>query len=154
MKIIFGSIAVACAVYSHFNKWTYPDNYRLIVTCVAIYGVCACVLQVSNFFLEGSNFYCGKMSAKVKRVKKDVYTSDALYLASILSDKDGSSIYKLTITSQVRGKTKNETVLSKGYENYLTAEGNFLVDAFRKDLREKLAKFHSAVKKNASKKKN
>lgn len=157
MKIIFGSIAVACAVYSHFNKWTYPDNYRLIVTCVAIYGVCALILQVSNYFLEGSNFYCGKIAAKVKRVRKETsYTSDTLYLSSVLSDKHGSSIYKLSITSQVRGTSdkKNEVVLAKGYENYLTSEGNFLVDTFRKDFRDSLNKFHTSVKKSASKKNN
>ncbi len=145
-KIVFGTISVIAAVYSHFNPYTFPENRMLIIVCVAIYGVCASIMNAVQFIFEGSSFYNGVLTAKKRLVKKDA--ARRVWLTSTISDKQGSSTYRITLSDGARQRSLAE--MSNGYENYLTENGTFLSHRFQADMKKALAKFHSA----AGKKKN
>lgn len=145
IKIVAGTIAVAAALYSHFNPYEFPGNRNLVLGCVLIYGFCIGSINLSAYIWDANAVYVGKIAPKAKRVAKSKLP-DKVWVDTRVGEK-GSSTYRLTIrTSPRQGAGKIETTY--GYERYFTEEGRFVAAQFQTDLGEALARVDSESKKS------
>lgn len=137
IKIVFGTIAVVAAVYSHFNRSTYPENRTLIAVCVALYGICTGIIQLATWVLEGGAFFVGALTKRALRTTRRG-SAARVWARSMLGEK-GSSEYVLILTQGARASKGEE--MRCGYEKYISTEGRFLREEFRTSVREVLYRF-------------
>jgi hypothetical protein len=134
LKIIVGSIAVALAIYSHFNGYEYPDNRRLIMGCVAGYGFCVVLVSFVSWFMEGNAFFVGYRDSEELLAGRELF-EPKVWVYSTLGLK-GSSTYTVELRRVVRAKKPADSVkLCKPYENYFFEDGELAMAVFRKDIK-------------------
>lgn len=137
IKIVCGTVAVAAALYSHFNRYTYPENRTLIAICVVLYGACAGIIQLAALFLEGPSFFAGVLPPRARRTARRG-VEPRVWARSALGER-GSSAYVVGLSAGARTAPRAE--MRYGYEKYFTTSGRFLRDVFRSDLRQALSDF-------------
>lgn len=145
IKIIAGSIAVAAALYSHFNPWEFPANRNLVLACVLLYSVCIGSISVASYFWEANAVYVGKLAAKAKQVTKGKLPVK-VWVETRVGEK-GSSAYRATIRTSPR-QSDGKVEIKHGYESYFTEEGRFLVERFRSDMTHALSQVSGGSKKS------
>lgn len=148
VKIVLGTIAVAAALYSHFNKQEYPDNKYIVLGCVMIYMVCVAITTCIGTFIEGNSVF---MATPTKRAQKMGRLAKIPLIRTFSSfPKHGQSVYLLTFKKGKKiggGKAEdNERAAKMSYEKYFTSEGEFLATKFRKDVAELLNSLGTAKK--------
>lgn len=146
IKIVFGTIAVIAAVYSHFNRGEFPANRLLVSLCVLIYSICVSVMSLASTIWESSAMFVGKLSPMAKQVSKGKLASN-LWVHSAIGVK-GSSEYKVEFRTKPHRKSGNVSA-ARGYENYFTEDGKLLLSKFRADLEDVLSRVDSESKKTS-----
>jgi hypothetical protein len=134
MKIVLGSIAVALAIYSHFNGREYPENRPLIIGCVAGYGFCVALVSVVSWFMEGNAFFVGYRDLDEPPAGRALL-EPKVWVYSTLGSK-GSSTYTVELRRSARAKKPADYVkLCKPYEHYIFEDGELALPVFRKDIK-------------------
>jgi signal peptidase complex subunit 2 len=138
VKILYGTIAVAAAFYSHFNGQEFPDNRNLIMLCVAVYGVCMALISAVSYLYEGDSFYSAHLS-DVAELMAGQALAPCVWVHSALGEK-GSSTYTLTLRRGVRKSPALSAVLAKPYEQFYCEDGQLAVAELQSDLSRLLIK--------------
>lgn len=146
VKIIFGTIAVIVAVYSHFNKYTFPANKTLVLTCVTIYFISIGIINLVSYFQEASAVFIGSLNPKVRTLPRGKVLQPRLWVITSLPTK-GSSLFRIEMRTTAR-QALGSVFIEHPYEKYITEEGRFLITQFRTDMTSLLQMVPSAAKKS------
>lgn len=147
IKIIFGTLAVIAALYSHFNPWEFPPNKTLVFSCVTFYFFCIGVINASSYIWEASAVFVGKLGPKVRQVGKAQSLAPNIWVITTLGGK-GTSIFKVELRTAPRQKV-GAVHVEHPYEKYFTEHGRFLVDVFRADMTTVLQMVDTGAKKSS-----
>lgn len=145
IKILAGTIAVAAAMFSHFNPWEFPGNRNIVLGCVLLYGACIGSINLSAYIWDANAMYVGRLAAKAKRIAKSKLP-EKVWVSTRLGEK-GSSIYRLTIRTSPQ-QSEGKVEITNGYEKYFTEEGRFLATSFQTDLSDAVSQVGSGSKKS------
>lgn len=121
VKIVFGSLSVAAALYSHFGPGEFPDTRPTIIACLAVYFTCMAIIAVASFVWDGDAIFVGSRA------------DEKLWAASSATGK-GRSGFRVEFRPCVRKNKARSAVLEKGYERWFSEDGEVMVKALRSDL--------------------
>lgn len=126
IKLIFGTIAVVAAVYSHFGVKDFAASRQIVLACVVTYIGCSLLISIASLVFESSAMFVGKLTSLHKRISKGL--PQRVWVHTTLGGK-GSSTFKVQIRQSVRGKT-DASEGSTQYEEYFSDKGFFLRQKF------------------------
>ena len=79
VNILCGLICLIAMVYSHFNKYEWPDNYYIVLGCVVVYYVVMNMMLLYQYLYEKGAFILFKVfigcysSSLIRHLNSSVY---------------------------------------------------------------------------------
>lgn len=138
IKILFGSLSVAAAIFSHFGPGEFPDTRPTIIACLAVYFACMGIIAAASGICDGDAIFVGARAG------------EKLWAASSATGGGGSG-FRVEFRPCVRKDKARSAVLEKGYERWFSEDGEIMVKALRKDLNALLKKVGKADGKTGGK---